>query len=79
MQVETGKIYEGEENSLVSRLGGYFVSVEPDDMTEKQRADQQVSLHDHRSKLGKKLTEARSTIGLTKNQRRNLRRRLRRA
>ena len=79
MQVETGKIYEGAKDDLAKRFGGRFVEIDPDDMTGKQKDERQVSLHDHRSKLGVRLTEMRSTVGLTKNQRRNLRRRLKRS
>jgi len=76
MQVETGKIFEGDEDELKKRLGGNFVPIDSEDLTKEQKKKQQVNIHDHRSKLGKQLTKIRSTFGLTKNQRRNLRRRL---
>ena len=79
MQTETGKIFEGDQDELVKRLGGHFVEVDPDDMTKKQKRDGAVSLSDRRSRLGKKLTEYRSSLGLTKNQSRNLRNRLKKS
>ena len=51
------------------------------DMTEKQKKEKQVSLKDHKSTLGKLLTEERKQRGysqMTKNQKRNLRKKLNR-
>lgn len=33
-----------------------YVPIDPEDMTRKQRRESKVSLNDHRSKLGKRLT-----------------------
>jgi len=80
MDVNTGRVYEGDPDALRKELGlDALVEVDPDAMTEKQRAEKQVSLNDHRSQVGKQLTRIRSSLGLTKNQRRNLRKRLRRS
>jgi hypothetical protein len=49
-----------------------FVEIDSDEMTNKQKEKKQVSLKDHTSRLGKKLTNIRSIKGLTKNQLRNL-------
>ncbi len=46
-------------------------------MTKKQQINKKVSLKDHKSKLGKKLTEERQNHGLTKKQLKNKRRKLR--
>ena len=42
------------------------IRLEMAELTEKQRAEMSVSLHDHRSSAGKKLTEERQKRGLTK-------------
>lgn len=44
-----------------------FIEVNKNDMTETQKRDRRVSLHDHRSKLGKKLTSERQKRKLRKN------------
>jgi len=69
MEVETGKIhYLNKDGSpkipLIKKL---LLEIDEKDMTRKQKREMQVSLKDHKSVLGKKLTKARK----------NLRRRLR--
>ena len=68
MDTHTGRIYEGNLEDVKRRLGhDDIVEIDPGDMTEKQRKEKRVSLHDRRSKLGKILT---------RNQRRNRRKQL---
>jgi len=81
MNLETGKIkkYSKDELNQLEQLKQKLIEIEEKDMTEKQKKNMQVSLKDHRSKLGKKLTEERKKRGysqMTRNQRRNLRHRL---
>ena len=69
MDTRTGEIHHGELNDIREQLGhDDVVPIEEKDLTEKQRREGKVSLHDHVSKLGKVLTA---------NQRRKRRRRLR--
>lgn len=61
MNIDTGRIETmpanfTEADALMRRL----IPVEASQMTEKQRANQQVSLHDTRSELGKLLHASRS-------------------
>jgi hypothetical protein len=73
MDLNTGKIRElsdEDRKSLQERL----MEIQMDDATPKQKKEMHVSLHDHRSKLGKQLTKARSEAGLTKNRYRKLKR-----
>ena len=63
MDTRTGELLTEEEmkdrmKSFDSLLSD-FVSVEEKEMTPKQKVTSKVSLKDHRSKLGKKLTVAR--------------------
>ena len=68
MDTRTGEIYKGDKKSISVMLGhDDVVAIDANDLTEKQRRENRVSLHDHRSKLGKVLTA---------NQRRNRRRKL---
>lgn len=73
MDLRTGKIYKGFVDSLKKEIGHEdLISVNMNDATEKQKKEMQVSLKDHKSKLGKKLTENRKE--LTKNYLRKLKR-----
>ncbi len=57
----------------------HFTVVRTPEMTKKQMEEKQVSLKDHRSKLGKKLTKKRKELSysqMTKNQKRNMRKKL---
>ncbi len=68
MDTRTGVIHKGSLDELEKKLGHRdLVEIDPADMTEKQKKEGKVSLHDRRSKLGKVLTA---------NQKRNRRRRL---
>ena len=81
MNLRTGEIIE-DFNAVKEGLN-HLVELSKqdlDDMTDKQKAEGKVSLKDTRSKLGKKLHEERRRLGydkLTRNQRRNLRKKLR--
>ena len=63
MNTDTGKIYDQEELEKafgdIPVLPNNFIEVMQSDMTKKQAQHKQVSLKDHSSKLGKKLTQAR--------------------
>ena len=82
MDVRAGKIYEGDPRDLAKELNASLdsiISVAEDEMTKKQKENMRVSLHDNKSKLGKKLQEKRKELGysqMSKNQRRNLKKRL---
>lgn len=68
MDTRTGEIHYGKIQDIRERLGhDDVVPIEEKDLTEKQRREGKVSLHDRRSKLGKVLTA---------NQKRNRRRKL---
>jgi len=55
MNTKTGEILEGVKLEELSKLlTGDLMQVDPDDMTDKQKKEMKVSLHDNRSKLGKK-------------------------
>ena len=71
MDLSTGEIKAMEEAAKSSHP---FIPIDLNDATEKQRRENRVSLHDHRSTLGEKLTAERSKRGMTKNQLRKLRR-----
>jgi len=58
MNPDTGKI----EMLPLDQTDPRMVAIEESDMTPKQKREMQVSLHDHRSKLGKKLTGIRSKV-----------------
>lgn len=61
MNIDTGKIRElTEDEKAIIRE----VLVEPVQMTEKQKREKRVSLHDHRSPLGRRLTAERARLGL---------------
>jgi hypothetical protein len=60
MNTNNGTIIDPEAfNDLLEDEKKDYVIVENRDMTKKQQREQKVSLHDHRSKLGKQLTQAR--------------------
>lgn len=66
MQKSTGDIMSMQEaKSFADFLGKpfkeEFIKVDEKEMTKKQKINHSVSLHDHRSKLGVKLTKARKT------------------
>lgn len=63
MNIDTGEIRHFSESEgielakLLKREN--WVPIEEKDMTEKERKEKRVSLHDYRSKLGKELTKNR--------------------
>ena len=64
MDTRTGNIFSPEEADLLLKenraaFQRYFVQIDEDEMTEKQKETQQVSKHDNKSRLGKKFTAAR--------------------
>ena len=67
MDTKTGKIRETDLPTLQEVL------IDMTEATAKQKREMRVSIHDHRSKLGKHLTAERARRGLTKNQYRKLR------
>ena len=80
MDSRTGKIYDPSEMShaefakLFEDGNKKLFEIDIADATEKQRRESAVSLSDHRSPLGKQLTEERRKRGLMKNYRRKLKR-----
>ena len=72
MDTRTGDIVEAQK--ICDEFREHYVDIEEPDMTKKQRQAKSVSLQDHTSKLGKKLTTERQNRGLTKNKYRKLRR-----
>jgi hypothetical protein len=75
MNIKTGEIFCGYK--AIEPFIKNMVEVQESEMTEKQKNEKQVSLKDHTSKLGKKLTKERKQAGLTKSALRNKRRNLR--
>ena len=71
MDLNTGKIVEIEDEKAT--LSDIMIAIDMADATEKQKKEMQVSLHDRRSNLGKKLTEERAKAGLTHRRYRNFR------
>ncbi len=62
MNTRTGELLTLEERTQIideCDAAIRFIAVEQSEMTKKQRQTHQVSLHDHRSTLGRKLTNAR--------------------
>ena len=77
MDARTGEIKEF--NEIMKKDLKHFTVVTTPEMTKKQKEEKQVSLKDHKSKLGKVLTKKRKELGysqMSKNQKRNLRKRL---
>jgi hypothetical protein len=65
MDTKDGKIYTEEEfqDKFDAEEQERMVEFDPDDQTKKQRESGHISLHDHRSKLGKVLTTKRREMG----------------
>jgi len=60
MNIDTGKIEMLTDQQIRQHdLMKNMVLITEDELTRKQDRERQVSLHDHRSVLGRKLTEAR--------------------
>ena len=63
MNTDTGEIRDFlDKKTLTEFLAqneGIWKEIIPDDMTEKQKENKQVSLKDHKSVLGKELTKSR--------------------
>lgn len=77
MDLRTGEIKDENEMTIDQLV--HSIKVFEKDMTSKQKTKKQVSLKDHKSKLGKLLTRQRKQKGysqMTRNQQRNLRHRL---
>ena len=75
MDTRTGELKDLEELKGISKdMMEHFVGVDEKAMTEKQAEEKKVSLNDHISVLGKKLTKERERRGLTKNRYRRLKR-----
>jgi uncharacterized protein YecA (UPF0149 family) len=73
MNNETGELLEFREAQSIAMQRGrpleeMFTGVEEEDMTAKQKETKQVSLKDHRSKLGKKLTSVRRRRKIGRNE-----------
>lgn len=65
MNVNDGTI-QGMTEEQANALSD-FIGVNKSEMTLKQEMSKRVSLHDHRSKLGKKLTNERSKRNIRRN------------
>lgn len=84
MDIRTGKIYPttNELKKAIENLETKeqdLLKVTKEEMTDKQKETNQVSLHDNKSVLGKKLQKVRKKLGysqMSRNQKRNLRKRL---
>ncbi len=74
MDTRSGLIQNITEEEWEIKLGEYFIPVDMDDGTPKQRKEMRVSLNDHRSVLGEQLTKERAERGMTQNALRKLRR-----
>ena len=61
MDVNTGKVFSVKEMEKMfgDTWPSNFITVDESDMTDEQKKEKRVSLKDHKSKLGKKLTSAR--------------------
>lgn len=71
MNIDDGRIKESDDVSLDEIKD--FVGIHGE-LTEKQKKEKKVSLHDHRSEAGKQLTEERRKRGITKNRYRKMKR-----
>jgi len=67
MDTRTGELISQDDLALMKSIGD-FVTVDDKDMTKKQRKEMKVSLKDHRSKLGKKLTYERKARKIGRNE-----------
>ena len=68
MNPNTGEIFNltiEEQEELQKQLGHDLMSIKEEEMTEKQKENQKVSLHDNRSILGKKAVKARRDSNYT--------------
>lgn len=72
MNLDSGRIRELAENEEAQ---GNEVAIDPEKLTRRQRRERHVSLADHRSQLGKQLTEERRKRGLSRRLYRTLRKR----
>ncbi len=66
MDARDGKVYTKEEMREKfpdDKHREEVIGIEINDQTRKQRERQKISLHDHRSKLGKVLTAKRRELG----------------
>ncbi len=61
MDARTGEIKEF--NEIMKKDLKHFTVVTTPEMTKKQKEEKQVSLKDHKSKLGKVLTKKRKELG----------------
>lgn len=60
MDIRDGSIYDEEEmKALRKEFHAFLKPVEPSRLTEKQRTERKVSLHDHTSPAGRQLTSLR--------------------
>lgn len=61
MDINTGELKEIKSKDLETLLkeNEDWVRINEEDMTDKQKKEMKVSLHDHKSKLGKVLTKNR--------------------
>ena len=67
MDTKNGKVYTAEEFQEKfpdAEEREDMVEFDPTEMTCKQRASGRISLHDHRSKLGRVLTDKRREMGI---------------
>jgi hypothetical protein len=71
MDVNTGKLYK--ENDLKELLEKNLIQVQGK-LTGKQEKEMKVSLNDHKSEVGKQLTQERANQNITKNKIRKLKR-----
>lgn len=65
MNTENGNLRQFGEKEFIP---DNFVEVSENDMTKKQKKNKKVSLKDHKSKLGKKLTEERGKRKIQNNE-----------
>ncbi len=63
MDARDGKVYTELELEYTEAIKNVMVEISINDLTRKQRERQKISLHDHRSKLGKVLTAKRRELG----------------
>ena len=81
MDLRTGEIKEFSEEEFEKAKEDFkhMIEITEKEMTEKQKLEKQVSLKDHKSNLGKLLTKKRKELGyskMSKNQKRNIRKKL---
>jgi hypothetical protein len=84
MNIDNGKLRYMEDDEMIEYLSDLYskklkeIPVDVEDLTSKQKKEMKVSIHDFKTKAGKKLHEARKKICYrgTKNQKRNIRKKL---